>query len=152
MKSKLISLIVAFAIGLIGNSFGLALPTLAAGTGASAGTGTGTGTGTTGTGGNVTCPNGTTSTNGYAGCYLDSTETGRYDLIDTLTLVINVIVGVVGFVAVVMIVLGGVSFLTSQGDTAKVARGRNTVLYGVIGLVVALLAFAIVNFVITNVF
>lgn len=69
-----------------------------------------------------------------------------------LTTVINVIVAVVGFLAVVMIVLGGISFVTSQGDTAKVAKARNTILYGVVGLVVALLAFAIVNFVLSNVF
>lgn len=73
-------------------------------------------------------------------------------LMGNLTMIINVVVGVVGFVAVAMIVMGGISFATSQGDTSKVAKARNTVLYGVVGLVVALLAFAIVNFVLTNVF
>ena len=51
-----------------------------------------------------------------------------------------------------MIVMGGISFATSQGDTAKVAKARNTILYGVVGLVVALLAFAIVNFVLNSIF
>lgn len=73
-------------------------------------------------------------------------------LMTSLTLIINVVVGVVGFVAVAMIVMGGISFATSQGDTSKVAKARNTVLYGVVGLVVALLAFAIVNFVLSSVF
>ena len=58
----------------------------------------------------------------------------------------------VGFIAVAMIVMGGISFATSQGDTAKVAKARNTILYGVVGLVVALLAFAIVNFVLNSIF
>lgn len=66
--------------------------------------------------------------------------------------IINVILGVVGFVAVVMIIVGGISFITSQGDSGKVTKAKNTVLYGIIGLVVALLAFAIVNFVLSSVF
>ena len=74
------------------------------------------------------------------------------DLMSILTIIINVIVGVVGFVAVVMIIIGGISFATSQGDTARTTKARNTILYGVVGLVVALLAFAIVNFVLSSVF
>ena len=42
--------------------------------------------------------------------------------------------------------------MTSQGDSAKVAKGKNTLIYGVVGLIVALLAFAIVNFVLKSVF
>ncbi len=64
--------------------------------------------------------------------------------------IINVVIGIVGVVAVVMMIVGGINFITSQGDTAKVTKARNTILYGVVGLVVALLAFAIVNFVIGN--
>lgn len=74
------------------------------------------------------------------------------DLMNTLTTIINVVVGVIGFVAVVMIIMGGISFATSQGDSSKVAKARNTILYGVVGLIVSLLAFAIVNFVLKNVF
>lgn len=76
----------------------------------------------------------------------------KNDLMGTLTTIINVIVGMVGFIAVAMIVLGGISYATSQGDAAKTKKAMNTILYGVVGLVVALLAFAIVNFVLTNVF
>lgn len=77
---------------------------------------------------------------------------GKNDLMGTLTTIINVIVGMVGFVAVAMIVMGGISYATSQGDAAKTRKAMNTILYGVVGLVVALLAFAIVNFVLVNVF
>lgn len=66
--------------------------------------------------------------------------------------IINIIVGVVGIIAVVMMIVGGISFITSQGDSAKVTKARNTILYGVVGLVVALLAFAIVNFVLSSLF
>ena len=74
------------------------------------------------------------------------------NLMGTVKIIINVVLGIVGIIAVVMVIVGGISMATSQGDTAKVAKGRNTVLYGVVGLVVALLAFAIVNFVLTSVF
>ena len=104
----------------------------------------------------VLCPDGSTSTTGdLKGC-TDLNQGGGVfeedDLMKTLTVIINVVVGVVGFITVVMIIMGGISFATSQGDTSKVAKARNTILYGVVGLVVALLAFAIVNFVLGAIF
>ena len=74
------------------------------------------------------------------------------NLMSVLTIIINVVVGVIGFVAVVMIIMGGIGFATSQGDASRVTKARNTILYGVVGLVIALLAFAIVNFVLGAVF
>lgn len=100
----------------------------------------------------VICPDGGTA-NTLDGCtQYGSIEGKDTNLMDILGIIINVILGVVGFVAVFMIILGGISFVTSQGDAAKVTRARNTILYGVIGLVVAILAFAIVNFVLSSVF
>ncbi len=69
------------------------------------------------------------------------------DLNSTITLIINGIIFVIGIVAVVMIILGGITYATSQGDPGKVKKGKDTILYGIIGLVVALLAYAIVTFV-----
>ena len=69
------------------------------------------------------------------------------DLNSIITLIINAIIFIIGIVAVVMIILGGISYATSQGDPGKVKKGKDTILYGIIGLIVALLAFAIVNFV-----
>lgn len=73
-------------------------------------------------------------------------------LIPTLQTIINVVLGVLGLVAVMMIILGGFNYMTSQGEPSKTAKARNTILYGVVGLLIALLAFAIVNFVLTSVF
>ncbi len=103
----------------------------------------------------VICPDGTTGVDKLENCpgYVGGTGVFQNrDLMSTLTIIINVVVGVVGFIAVAMIVMGGISFATSQGDASKVAKARNTILYGVVGLVVALLAFAIVNFVLSSVF
>ena len=66
--------------------------------------------------------------------------------------IIYVIIGVAGVIAVIMIVIGGINYTTSAGDSAKAKKAKDTILYGVIGLVIALLAFAIVNFVLMNVF
>ncbi len=101
----------------------------------------------------IYCPDGTVSTTGdLSGCANISGGNNTNDLMTTLNTVINVIVGMVGFVAVVMIIMGGISFATSQGDAGKTTKARNTILYGVVGLVVSLLAFAVVNFVLTNLF
>lgn len=69
------------------------------------------------------------------------------DLNNIVTIIINTVIFVIGMVAVVMIILGGISYATSQGDPGKVKKGKDTILYGIIGLVIAILAFAIVNFV-----
>ncbi len=101
----------------------------------------------------VRCPDGSqkdTLDQCYTG--VDIAGKDQIDLNGILGTIINVIIGVVGFIAVVMMILGGINFITSQGDTAKVTKAKNTILYGVVGLIVAMLAFAIVNFVLSNVF
>ena len=69
----------------------------------------------------------------------------------TVTKVINAVLYVIGILAVVMVIIGGVQYTTSGGDQAAVTKAKNTILYGIIGLVIAILAYAIVNFVITKV-
>ena len=61
----------------------------------------------------------------------------------------NTILYIVGVVAVIMLIIGGIRYVTSGGDSKKVTDAKNTVLYAIIGLVIAFLAFAIVNFVIS---
>jgi len=52
----------------------------------------------------------------------------------------------------VVIILGGVQYTTSAGASDKVKKAKDTIMYGIIGLVVALLAYAIVNFILSSVF
>jgi hypothetical protein len=54
----------------------------------------------------------------------------------------------VGAISVIMVVIGGFRYVVSGGNTANVAAAKNTILYAVVGLVVAMLAYAIINFVI----
>ena len=63
--------------------------------------------------------------------------------------VTNTILYIVGIVAVIMLIIGGIKYVISGGDSKKVTDAKNTVLYAIIGLIIAFLAFAIVNFVIS---
>ncbi|MBR2543639.1 hypothetical protein IKF03_03565 [Candidatus Saccharibacteria bacterium] len=84
-------------------------------------------------------------------------EPGKYignegsDLMGSVTGIINAIIGVLGVVCVVVMIIGGVNYMTSSGDTGKVKKAKDTILYGLIGLVVCVLAFAIVNFLISDI-
>ena len=62
----------------------------------------------------------------------------------------NVILYIVGIVAVIMLIVGGIRYVVSGGDSKKVTDAKNTVLYAIIGLVICFFAFAIVNFVISS--
>lgn len=54
---------------------------------------------------------------------------------------------IIGIIAVVMIMVGGVKYITSQGDSGNVTAAKNTILYAIIGLVIVALAQLIVRFV-----
>lgn len=62
--------------------------------------------------------------------------------------VINWILIAVGIIAVLFIIIGGIRYATSAGDPDKVKKAKNTLLYAIIGLAVALLAAVIVNLVV----
>ncbi|MBQ2659753.1 hypothetical protein IJF85_02140 [Candidatus Saccharibacteria bacterium] len=104
----------------------------------------------------VKCPEGShrEEADNIAQCNLpeDSETPTTKGLWETVQAIINWVLAVLGLVTVVMIIIGGFTYLTSQGDPGKTKKGRDTILYGVIGLIIALLAFAIVNFVLANVF
>lgn len=56
-----------------------------------------------------------------------------------------------GIVAVIVIIVGGIRYVTSNGDASGVKAAKNTVLYAVVGLVVVIMAAAITSFVISSV-
>ena len=64
--------------------------------------------------------------------------------------IVNTLLFAIGTVSVIMIIVGGFRYTISNGDSAKVKQAKDTILYSVIGLIVALSAFAIVQFVATN--
>lgn len=62
--------------------------------------------------------------------------------------VINILLYMLGAIAVVMIVIGGMRYTTSNGEAASIKSAKDTILYSVIGLVIAILSYSIVNFIV----
>lgn len=65
----------------------------------------------------------------------------------SFTNILNVVYMIAGIIAVVSAIIGGILLATSSGDPGKAARGRNTILYSVMGLVVVAAAFTITSFI-----
>lgn len=65
--------------------------------------------------------------------------------------IINMLIFLVGAVSVVMIVVGGLRYATSGGDSSAISSAKNTILYSIVGIVISVSAYAIVNFVATNI-
>lgn len=80
-----------------------------------------------------------------AGNSLPENLSGREGII---TIVINILLAIVGTTAVIVIIVGALRMVLSAGNEKTVESARNTILYAVIGLIIAVLAFAIVNFVV----
>ncbi len=69
------------------------------------------------------------------------------DLVANIKTITNTMLFVIGVVAVIMLIVGGFRYIFSGGSSQNTQAAKDTILYAVIGIVVALLAYAIVNFV-----
>lgn len=69
---------------------------------------------------------------------------GQGGIFVTLT---NILLFVIGAIAVVMLIIGGVRYVVSNGDQNAVTGAKNTILYAIIGIIIAFLAYAAVNFI-----
>ncbi len=67
------------------------------------------------------------------------------------TTIVNVLLFIIGAISVIMLIIGGIKYTISGGDSSAVTSAKNTILYAIIGLIVAFLAFAIVNFVLGSI-
>ena len=76
---------------------------------------------------------------------------GGDDLVSSVTTILSNVIAILGLVCVVVMIIGGVNYMISSGDAGKVKKAKDTILYGLIGLVVCVLAFALVNFVLANI-
>lgn len=84
-----------------------------------------------------------TQTEGCEGATADAESTVNKNV----KLGLQIFSAIVGIIAVVMIIVGGIRYITSGGDSGNVTAAKNTILYAVIGLVVVALAQVIVQFV-----
>lgn len=73
---------------------------------------------------------------------------GGTTLTEYISLIINILLGIIGVVAVIMLIIGGFRYVLSAGNEKATSGAKDTILFAIIGIVVAVLAFAIVNFVI----
>lgn len=73
---------------------------------------------------------------------------GTEDVRTTVSRVIRAFMGLLGIVAVVIILLGGFKWMTAGGDATKVDDAKKLIAQGIIGLIVIMMAFAIANFVV----
>lgn len=79
------------------------------------------------------------------GCEADSVP-----LTTVIRLVIRILSLIAGVAAVIMIVIGGLKYITSGGDSSKVASAKTSILYAIVGLIIVALAQFIVRFVLKN--
>jgi cytochrome bd-type quinol oxidase subunit 2 len=75
-------------------------------------------------------------------------QQGQPTVDQTIKNVINIFSFVVGVISVIMIIIGGLKYVTSAGDSSKVSSAKDTILYAIIGLVVVAMAQVIVQFVV----
>ena len=74
-------------------------------------------------------------------------DANQDDLKKNIQTVVNVLLFILGAIAVIVIIIGGIRYTTSNGDPGQTKAAKDTILYAVIGLIVAILAYAIVSFV-----
>lgn len=69
---------------------------------------------------------------------------------DLIRQIINIFSVIVGIIAVIMIIIGGLKYITSGGDSGNVTGAKNTILYAIIGLIIVALAQFIVRFILSK--
>ena len=72
---------------------------------------------------------------------------GATGIFSTIT---SVLLFGVGAISVIMIVIGGLRYVISGGNSSAISAAKNTILYAVIGLIIAMLAYAVIHFVLTS--
>lgn len=84
--------------------------------------------------------------NSIGGC-----DGGGADIQRVITQIVNILSAIGGIIAVIVIIVAGVKFITSGGDSSGVASARNTIIYAIVGLIIIAFAQIIVRFVLQNV-
>jgi len=69
----------------------------------------------------------------------------------SLAPILKIVFSIAGSVCLLMVAIGGLRYILAHGEPSDVAQAKNTIIYAIVGLVVVLLAYAIVNFVVLKV-
>lgn len=78
-------------------------------------------------------------------------DTGTADLTLIVPSILNIIFGILGFLAVAYLIYGGVLYITAGGDAEKAGKGKVAITNAIIGIIIILLAVAIYNFLKTEI-
>jgi len=96
------------------------------------------------------CTDAQTITNGAGCAQPDSTPTEIFGVGGIFQTITNAALYIIGALSVIMLIYGGIRYTISMGDAKNVEAAKNTIMYAIIGIVIALLAYAIVNFVLVT--
>jgi len=99
---------------------------------------------------NGLCAGTNLDTNQTNGCTVDQGAANQ-KINNILKTVINLFSLVVGVVSVIMIIIGGLKYITSGGEASNISGAKNTIIYAIVGLVIVALAQFIVHFVLGKV-
>lgn len=80
-----------------------------------------------------------------AACKTETSASGQVNSL--LKTVLNLLSAIVGVVAVIMIIVGGLKYVVSSGDSNSASSAKNTILYALVGLVIVAFAQVIVQFI-----
>ena len=66
------------------------------------------------------------------------------------TTIVNILLFIIGALSVIMLIIGGIRYTVSGGNQSAITAAKNTIMYAIVGIIIAVLAFAIVNFVLSS--
>jgi len=73
------------------------------------------------------------------------------DLLGSISKIINAVLGIVGGVAVLVLIIGGFQYITAAGNPDQVGKAKSTIMYAIVGLVICILSYVIVSFVVSSI-
>lgn len=79
------------------------------------------------------------------------TTAGNNPITNNLSVVVDILLTVVGVIAVITIIIGGIQYITSAGDPGRANRARSTIIYSIVAVVVAVLARSIIVFILDRI-
>lgn len=82
--------------------------------------------------------------------FIDCTEDGSSGISGVLEFALNLLSVVAGIIAVILIIIGGIKYITSQGDSQATSSARNTIIFAAVGLIIVVFSQIIVNFVLSE--
>jgi uncharacterized membrane protein len=91
-----------------------------------------------------------TSIEAGVNCAGDAFGEDKSDLNTVVQTVINTMLFVIGILSVIMLIVGGIRYVVSGGNQSSVEAARNTILYAIVGLVIAFVSWGVVNFVVQS--